>query len=76
MKIQWEYFIPIFITVAGGLVLWIIKIAIKAIGDSITRRVMERLDQHEGRLNSLERSNARIEEAVDYIYKTLIERNS
>lgn len=76
MKVSWEYFIPILITVAGGLILWIIKLAVKAIGDSIVRRVMERLDQHEGRLNNVEKSNARIEEAVDYIYKTLIERNS
>ena len=76
MSITLEHFIPIIITVAGGLVLWGIKAAINAIASSITRKVAEELKKHETRLEAGDERMKKIEQDITFIIKTLIERNS
>jgi predicted RNase H-like nuclease (RuvC/YqgF family) len=43
VRVTWESLIPVIITVGAGLLLWGIKIAITAIGNSITRELDEEI---------------------------------
>lgn len=83
MTITWEHFIPIIITVAGGLIVWAIKIAINAIAASITKKVEEAVRRHDARLEAGEARMDAHEERIKkneadtgFLFKTLIERNS
>lgn len=83
MIITWEHFIPIIITVAGGLIVWGIKLAINAIAASITRKVeydikdiQARLESGEVRMDNHDEKIKKIETDIGFVIKTLIERNS
>jgi hypothetical protein len=43
VRVTWESLIPVIVTVGAGLLLWGIKIAITAIGNSITRELDEEI---------------------------------
>lgn len=76
MKPTWEYLIPLMITVAGGLIVWTVKIAINAIGKSITRELREKVERLEAEKEAMEKDINRNTSRIDFLWEKLIERNS
>ena len=76
MKIPWEHLIPVFITVGAGLLLWVLKIAINAIGNSITRKISEEMRQLKAEKESLQKQIDLNTKRIDFLIEKLIERNS
>ena len=76
MKITWEHLIPVIITVGGGLLVWAVKIAINAIGKSIIRELRDEVARLKAEREALQRQVDNNSARIDFIFKTLIERNS
>jgi chaperonin cofactor prefoldin len=81
--LTWESVVPILITVGAGLLLWILKIAINAVGKSITQKLQEKIDKLESEIEKLESEKLSLEKRIDYnneridfLIETLIKRNS
>lgn len=77
MKIPWETILPaLFIAVASGITVWLAKLILNALVDSICRKLKERVDKLESRVDNAEKQIEKNEEDIDYWIKTMIDRNS
>lgn len=83
MKVSWETFIPLFITVAGGLIVWGLKAVITAMRKSIVQECNDRLHELEEKVAAIEEKAENTEKTadrngrrIDFIIEKLIERNS
>lgn len=76
MRVTWEHLIPVMITVAGGLVLWTLKIAINAVAKSLTRDLQEQIKELKAEKEGLQKQVDQNSRRIDYLIETLIQRNS
>ena len=76
MKITWESLLPVMITVGGGLLLWGIKIAFNAIGNSLVRKNSEEIRELRAENESMQKQIDQNSKRIDFLIEKLIERNS
>lgn len=76
MKITVEQLFPLIITVAGGLLLWTLKIAINAVARSLTRQLREEMDRIKAEKDAMQRQIDVNTRRIDFLIEKLIERNS
>jgi hypothetical protein len=82
MKISPDVLMSLFFTVAAGLIVWILKLAIGAIKDAILKRVNKLLEDHnllinenKNRINTLEKYVEENRKTITFLIETLINKN-
>lgn len=74
--LTWEHFIPVLITVTGGLLLWAVKMAINALAKSLTRELKEEIERLKAEKESMQKQVDGNSKRIDFLIEKLIERNS
>jgi hypothetical protein len=82
MKISPDVLMSLFFTVAAGIIIWLIKLAIGAIKDAILKRVDKRLEElsiligeNKNRISTLEKYVEENRKTITFLIETLINKN-
>jgi hypothetical protein len=74
--LTWENFIPILITVTGGLLLWVAKMAINALAKSLTRKLEEEIERLKAEKEAMQKQIDNNSRRIDFLIEKLIDINS
>ena len=76
MKVTWEHFVPVMITVGSGLLLWIAKIMLTALVKYLTKELREEVAKLKAEKEAMQKQLDTNSRRIDFLFETLIQRNS